>query len=360
MKLTRENRMRLTRPRTADLHEGALSMSIMGRAGTLLVMLVACARDVPAPAVPTPSAVTTPSTGAPTAPSVRALVPPRFPPPASAVLLPPVPPLEPGVMDHAEQFGWSRDGSSLGYCFSNPGGLQCELVTRDGQHDHFDDGFSAKGRVDPVRRAALKTRLAQAALAVPNAPSWRYADIELTWSVTLGAQDAHLPVPGVLHVGGRISGESPVFHIALSDATAGGFHDRIHPETISLSEDGEYLGVIAHAFAGEYSDSFPMTVVPVDELAAHVYNDTGLAHHKRGDFARAAELFKRATFANEGFALGAYNLACADARLASPETEAALALAIARGGEDARTRAGADADFDGVRAAPWFQKLVPP
>jgi hypothetical protein len=129
---------------------------------------------------------------------------------------------------------------------------------------------------------------------------------------------------------------------------------------ISLSPDGEYLGVIAHAFAGEYQDSFPTAVVPVGELAAHVYNDTGLVHHKHGDFARAAELFKRATFANPAFALGAYNLACADARLGSPETEPALALAIARGGADVRNKAGTDPDFDSVRAMPWFQRVVAP
>ena len=40
--------------------------------------------------------------------------------------------------------------------------------------------------------------------------------------------------------------------------------------------------------------------------------------------------------------------------------EAALALAIERGGDDARKRARADADFDAVRAMAWFQKLVTP
>jgi hypothetical protein len=189
---------------------------------------------------------------------------------------------------------------------------------------------------------------------------WKYADIELTWSVTRGRQEPLPPAPGVLRVGGRLTGEAPVFHVSLSDASAGGYRDRIHPETISLSPDGEYLGVIAHAFAGEYSDSFPMVVVPVGELAAHVYNDTGLVHHKRGDFAGAAELFRRATFANPGFALATYNLACADARLGSAETEAALTLAIARGGEDARKRAATDTDLDGVRGAPWFQQLMLP
>jgi hypothetical protein len=267
------------------------------------------------------------------------------------------------MMDHAETFGWSRDGSTVGYCFDNGGVeiLWCELVTRDGQRERFDDGsITTKGSVDPARRAANTARLAKLGLSVPRAPSWAYADIELTWAVTPGRQEPLPPVPGVLRVGGRMKGESPVFHVTLSDTSLGGYHDRIHPEMVSLSSDGEYLGAIAHAYAGEYSDSFPTAVVPVGELAAHVYNDTGLVHHKRGDFVGAAELFKRATFANPGFALGAYNLACADARLGSAETEAALTLAVARGGDDARKKAGADADFNGVRAQPWFQRLVLP
>jgi hypothetical protein len=267
------------------------------------------------------------------------------------------------MMDHAETFGWSRDGSNVGYCFNN-GGVEilfCELVSREGQHERFDDGSTTtKGSVDPARRAANTARLAKIGLAVPPPPAWPYSDIELTWAVTPGRQEPLPPVPGVLRVGGRIKGESPVFHVVLSDASLGGYHDRIHPEMVSLSSDGEYLGVIAHAYAGEYSDSFPTAVVPIGELAAHVYNDTGLAHHRRGDFARAAELFKRAAFANTGFALGAYNLACADARLGAPETEAALALAISRGGDDVRKKAAADADFDGVRGTRWFEKAIQP
>jgi hypothetical protein len=287
---------------------------------------------------------------------------PNFGSAAPAVVVPGVPPFERGMMDHAETFGWSRDGSSLGYCFNNGGVeiLWCELVTRDGQRERFDDGsITTKGSVDPARRAANTARLAKLGLAVPRSPSWAYGDIEVTWAVTPGRQEPLPPIPGVLRVGGRVKGESPVFHVTLSDTSLGGYHDRIHPEMLSLSSDGEYLGVIAHAYAGEYSDSFPTALVPVGELAAHVYNDTGLVHHKRGDFARAAELFKRATFANPSFALGAYNLACADARVGSPETEAALVLAIARGGDEVREKAVGDADFDGVRATRWFQRLVP-
>jgi hypothetical protein len=339
-------------------------MSPLGRAVALLTTFATCAPDHRRPAVDADVASTpTSATLTLAVPSAPTLSPPSFGAPAPATIVPPVPLFERGMMDHAETFGWSRDGSSIGYCFDDGGVeiLWCELVTRGGQHERFDDGSrTQKGSVDPTRRAANTARLAKIALAVPRSPAWPYTDITLTWAVTLGRQEPGPPVPGVLRVGGHMKGESPIFHVALSDASAGGYHDRIHPEMISLSPDGEYLGVIAHAFAGEYQDSFPTAVVPVGEFAAHVYNDTGLAHHKRGDFARAAELFKRAAFANPGVALGAYNLACADARLGSPEAEAALTLAVARGGDDARKKAVVDPDFAPVRTTPWFQRLVQP
>ena len=53
-----------------------------------------------------------------------------------------------------------------------------------------------------------------------------------------------------------------------------------------------------------------------------------------------------------------YNLACAYARTGDPLAEAALELAITRGGETVRARAAKDKDFDGVRGAPWFAKLT--
>src|ERR1700722_10597957 len=342
------------------------SMRAGSRAVAVLMVVAAWPPDQLRPAfnaeITSTPATPAKGTGVTTVPSAPAMVLPNFGSAAPAVIVPGVPPLERGMMDHAETFGWSRDGSSLGYCFNNGGVeiLWCELVTRDGQRERFDDGsITTKGSVDPARRAANTARLAKLGLAVPRSPSWAYGDIEVTWAVTPGRQEPLPPIPGVLRVGGRVKGESPVFHVMLSDTSLGGYHDRIHPEMLSLSSDGEYLGVIAHAYAGEYSDSFPTALVPVGELAAHVYNDTGLVHHKRGDFARAAELFKRATFANPSFALGAYNLACADARVGSPETEAALVLAIARGGDEVREKAVGDADFDGVRATRWFQRLVP-
>jgi hypothetical protein len=290
------------------------------------------------------------------------VAPPEFTPGPVAVV-PPVAPFERGMMDHAEKYGWSADGTELGYCSVN-GGVEifwCELASRAGQRERFDDGSATeKGRVDPARHRALDARVAALGLGVPRGVTWRYGDIEVTWAVTPGRQEPLPPIPGVLRVGGRIKGESSVFHVALSDASNGSYHDRIHPEMIALSQDGSYLGVIAHAYAGEYSDSFPTAIVPVGELAAHVYNDTGLAHHKRGDYVRAAELFKRAAFANPTFALAAYNLACADARMGSPEAEAALALAVTRDPEGTRKKAASDSDLDGVRAAPWFSKVMSP
>jgi hypothetical protein len=56
----------------------------------------------------------------------------------------------------------------------------------------------------------------------------------------------------------------------------------------------------------------------------------------------------------------AYNLACASARIGSPQAEVALRVAIERAKEPERVRAGAatDEDFAAVRGEPSFVARV--
>ena len=68
----------------------------------------------------------------------------------------------------------------------------------------------------------------------------------------------------------------------------------------------------------------------------------------------------RAAYVDPARELPAYNLACAYARLNDPRAEAALALAIERGGDAVRARAPKDKDLASVRSAPWFTKLTTP
>ena len=42
--------------------------------------------------------------------------------------------------------------------------------------------------------------------------------------------------------------------------------DRIHLEYLGLSPDGSAVGVVSHAFRGEFSDTFRIAVVPTQQV----------------------------------------------------------------------------------------------
>jgi hypothetical protein len=165
-------------------------------------------------------------------------------------------------------------------------------------------------------------------------------------------------VPAVLKVGARVDGEAPSYPIALSEPGNNGSYFTIHPELVAISPDGLHLAVLAHAFAGEFSDSFLVAVHDTRQLARSAYNDAGLARHKKGEFRRAAELFEKAVAVDPGAHLPRYNLACAYARLGDPRVKQALEAAIAARAEESKASARKDPDFDSVRGEQWFAALV--
>ena len=189
-------------------------------------------------------------------------------------VVPKTPPLEMGMMDHAFAAGWAATGATLGQCHAGMV-TSCTFVPVDGKAEVLSVVPD-----DPTRtqkEKALKGR-AKAMGIGSVAGEWAYArDLEVTWQVILGSQVTKPPVPGILKVGARVRGQKNTsFAIVLSEKSTG-YHDRIHPEAIALSPDGTYLGVVAHAFSGEYGDTFPMASVPVARLAAQAYSAAGLS-----------------------------------------------------------------------------------
>lgn len=290
------------------------------------------------------------------APPVKTTLDPvSFGAPGPVVTSPAVPPIVSGMMDHANASGWSADGEVFGYCqLSGGSGAEgCELTPRAGPVEAFDDWDDKAQDVSPVLHATLVARKKALALS-GSSGNWAFArDLELTWDAPSG---------GTLRVGARVKGEAPSYAIVLVDKhRPDASMSMAHPEAIAVSPDGERLGVVAHTYMGEFSDWFLVETVPTARVAAMAYNDAGFAHHEKKDFAMAADLFAKATAADRTYALGAYNLACAYARLGDERARIALEEAIARAGSEGaatKKKALADEDFAAVKGAKWFVALV--
>lgn len=273
--------------------------------------------------------------------------------PGPVAIVPAVPAFEHGMMDHATRYGWSHDNKWFGYCATNGGrgDTRCDFHSATpGPRLLFSDWNDIRDEEDPAKRAAMEKRLAAMDVRAKS-DAWAFArDLELTWDTPDGA---------TLRVGARVRGEPPSFPIVLRDTSKFASEGSVHPEVIAVSPDGTMLGAIGHAFHGEFSDRMLVGLLPVIRVAAHAYNDAGYAHHKKGDYKRAAELFALAVAADATFALPSYNLACAYARLSDPRAESALRAAIALD-PTLRMRARADEDLAPVRSAAWFSAAVPP
>ena len=273
------------------------------------------------------------------------------------MIVPRIPPHGQDMMDHLPQSaGWSKDGAALGYCVGLAVDLGCSLRRPNGTTDGYEDinGDNA------ASQAAFKKRIAAIGFRGNTPGEWAYAgELEITWRVTPEDCNKTPHVASSVDVGARVPGEPASYPIRLAMAIHGDVcYGSAHPEMIGVSPDGKYLGAIGHGFAGEWMNDYPMGIVPVTVVAERAFNDAGLAHHKKGDYARAAELFQKATRADPTSKAAAYNLACALARLGSPGAEDALRAAIALGGDETRRNAKKDADLAGVSAAPWFVALV--
>lgn len=342
----------------------------------LLLLALACAKG--------PSTAQTPAASlAPSAPSASAVASAPVAAAAPAIAKLPDPPpvargaikvvgyptnVSTGMNDPAHLVGFTSDDSEYGYCMTlearEPGLTKCETILRDGttQKRSSDD---AKG-FSPASFRALSAWMKSSGMAhiketpdmnwpaPPLAGTWDYSDVTVHVSPIAG--DGNTPGGGVLQVGGAVDGEAPVFPVRLTPTDKLAYHTTIAND-LALSSDGKELGIVAHFFCMEWCDDFRVARMTTASFASLVYNDTGFRHHKKGEYARAAELFLKAAAADPSAKLPAYNLACAWARISDPRVSDALAVAIARD-PAAKERARKDEDFASVRDAAWFQAAV--
>lgn len=272
--------------------------------------------------------------------------------------------------DPADIVGWTKDGSEYGYCASiGARGIpktDCDFVRADSSHHTLssDDAKGYSPGADKSLREWVKdqavpkiptTKDFTKRLANPLTGNWAFTDITI-WVNPVGADG--VKTNAQLKVGGLVTGEQVVYPVVLEAKPNGPvkYHTAIAND-LSLSPSGADIGVVASFFCAEWCNAFEVYRAHIGSFASLVYNDAGIKRHKKGDYARAAELFLEAANADPSGKLPAYNLACAWARLKDPRVKDALAVAIERD-PDVKKRAQSNEDFAAVKSESWFTDLV--
>jgi hypothetical protein len=280
-----------------------------------------------------------------------------------------------GMNDPADWAGFTKDGNEFGFCATvgakDPVTEICNTLDRKSKLVVRTNENRAQEHDNKLAEDLKKWRTASGLVELkPTSPTeqkppalsgnWAFTDIVIQVT-TLGpaATKKGDMTPSVVKLGGAVADEAPVYPYTLGSNPK----PQTPPHTallnyFALSPSGTELGAVGHFHACEYCDTFDIKRWSVGSFAAGIYNDTGFRHHGKKEYSKAAEYFLKAVFADPGGKLPAYNLACAYARMKDPHTQAALKLAIARGGQATKTRAPKDADFELVKTEPWFLELT--
>jgi hypothetical protein len=264
-----------------------------------------------------------------------------------------------GMNDPAHVVGFSRDGTEFGYCAFgggiDPQVLTCEFIDAAGHTTRTTD-YGSHADFQPRKHAEIVQWLSDA--GVPELPKGKdglpvgpelKGDWDFAGSIVLAlAENVPAPSGALVRLGGSVDGEAPVFTYTISVQRDPMTFHTAWVNGLVLSPDGSEVGIVAGFFCMEWCDDFVVRRIPVRTLASRVFNDTGMRHHTKKDYAASARLFARAVQADPGNALAAYNLACALARLGDPDAERALGVAVRLGGDEVRARAAKDDDLRGV------------
>ncbi len=250
---------------------------------------------------------------------------------------------------HVHEFGWNASSTEFMYCVRIGGGEYdtCTYVGLDGKVQSLDgdEPGSTVMRTFEARRKRFGAK--------PNVgpKTWAYGkDITITWKAD-GAR-YHLMFGGKLASG---EGKHDIIRAKFDPELIDG--GDMWPELVSVAPDGQHIVLLAHGSLGEIETSLFPFVWRSGDFAAAVYAGAAWKNFKAKRFAPAADLFAKASDASAAWK-HPYNLACARALGGLADVEAALKLAIERGGASVKTKAAKDADLTSVRGEAWFTGLV--
>jgi hypothetical protein len=279
----------------------------------------------------------------------------------------PVEPHDESMQDHVWTAGWTEDGSAFAYCRTD---TECDLCTFVGLDGRETERLQTGGLCDKkagkvFKRKAFEAALAERKVAVRDV-DWQHGSLVVTERHTTGKPDSFGERRATVEIGAAPqSSTAPGVTAWQADGCARdkeGEHCFVeaHADVVAPSPDGQHVAVLAHMWAGEWSDTFALEIIPAGRLAAAGYNRAGLDALAAGRLEEAADAFVAATHADPEAWKGPYNLACAYARVSDARAQVALRTAVERGGAAVRKKAGTDEDLDAVRDEAWFSELVTP
>lgn len=339
------------------------------------VVLAACTKkETSSPAAPPPSVSASASVAStPTPPNVAdasapvSAWPPSLPVPTLPSAAPAVvdgypAPIRTCLPDPAYLVGFTSDGTEFGYCHHGMG-TDCTYVDASGAQrveqaggpdpDDRPKGGKTEKDVDKAARDVGFTELKNKDCTLTPPPlkgTFRYGDIKLKVIQVEGS---------ITKIGGSVGGGPAVYPYIFSKPAKMEYSNGTSLNDLALSPDGTEIGIVTHTNCMEWCDIFDVVRMPVDRFAAGIYNDAGFASYKAKDLESARDLFLRAAYLDPTRDLPAYNLACVYARQHdASHAEAALKLAIGRGGPAVKTRARIDKDFAEMKDQAWFTTLV--
>lgn len=194
------------------------------------------------------------------------------------------------VAIHASTIGWTADGSHFGFCGAFGEGM-AEVRC-------FEAGVDGTIRsVDQISRKAHSR-----APAERNSPIWPYGGmLHLTWDVQPPAYLEHGPphLAATFVLSGGALGESSTYVLDRLIPSPDNPDVEVHVDAIIPSPDGSSLGVVVHAYSGEWSDTYHLRTWSTDDLASRTFSRIGKAYQQRGEHDKSAAYFKLATQASE-------------------------------------------------------------
>jgi hypothetical protein len=262
------------------------------------------------------------------------------------------------MMDPAFDFGWSRDGKSFGWCRSAGGNCPSCVIA------YVEGGSRSWEHTCPKTRdgKAMASAWAEHGFGqVPIPATWKFGrDVTIVWKYVSGREGPTADDPvrlSKLRIGAKVGDAKRVLFLEYEEPEMRDMwaaYD-FFPEVVLPAPDGEHLGVLTHAYAGEHTDTFRMHFERTDDFAFAAYEKTGLAT-LRSHPARAAELFATAASLKPDAWKPHYNLACAQALAGhAEEARTALLRALELGGAKVADKARRDSD---LRAQPWLENVL--